>query len=554
MSTSRSAARMALRKLRTAARPNVHVTPPPPDMVVQFDLPVPMRDSTILRINVFRPRGHEPVPAIMSAHPYGKDNLPLASRRGTSVALQYHLAPQPDPITFSAYTGWEAPDPAVYTARGYAVVNCDLRGAGTSDGVGQPFSAQEGNDYYDLIEWVAAQPWCSGRVGLDGVSYLAISQYWAAAAGPPTLAAICPWEGMTDPYRDTFFPGGVREIGFSTLWSRVTSKSMRTDGDLAQAAGAHPERDGFWEAKCPTLEAIDVPLLICASFSDQSLHTRGAFEAYRRSGSGQKWLYTHRRGKWSTYYGADATATRLAFFDHFLKGLDNGWERRPSVRLAIHEDGDQPAVVTGETQWPPQDLSLRELRLDAASATLPGSGNAIAFVLPNGKVDFEWVIEEDLDVIGAMGLVVPVSLEGTDDMHLFVRVDKLRDGREVLFEGTMGFPRDSVSKGWQRLAHRELAAEATPLQPVHTACRAEPVRPGEVVEVQVELRQHATRFRRGDVLRVRVSGSWPFRSNRLTGTFAFAYVPSDQGRALIHLGGRLAFACRPSAVSDRKSQ
>jgi uncharacterized protein len=76
--------------------------------------------------------------------------------------------------------------------RGYAVVNCDLRGFGHSDGEGTMLSDAEAHDYYDLIEWAAAQPWSTGRVGLNGDSYLALSQWRVAALRPPHLAAICP--------------------------------------------------------------------------------------------------------------------------------------------------------------------------------------------------------------------------------------------------------------------------------------------------------------------------------------------------------------------------
>jgi putative CocE/NonD family hydrolase len=83
---------------------------------------------------------------------------------------------QTGPIEHSTLTGWEAPDPAWWVKQGYAVVNVDSRGAGTSQGTGALLSDQEALDYYDLIEWAASRPWCSGAVGLLGVSYLAMSQ------------------------------------------------------------------------------------------------------------------------------------------------------------------------------------------------------------------------------------------------------------------------------------------------------------------------------------------------------------------------------------------
>ena len=136
------------------------------------------------------------------------------------MSQQYRVLRQPSSLRFSSLTGWEAPDPVWWTAHGYVVVNCDLRGAGHSDGVCSLLSDQEGEDVYDLIEWAGQQPWSTGAVGMIGVSYLAISQWKAAALRPPHLKAIVPWEGWTDVYRDLARPGGIREIGFLKIWSR----------------------------------------------------------------------------------------------------------------------------------------------------------------------------------------------------------------------------------------------------------------------------------------------------------------------------------------------
>src|SRR5262249_49099014 len=154
------------------------------------DVPVRVRDGTTLRVNVFRPEVEDALfPVLMCAHPYGKDALPKRTPFGYLAPLMYRLLRQPDPVRFSALTTWEAPGPAFWVPRGYVVVNCDLRGCGHADGVGTLLSDQEAEDYYDLIEWAAAQPWSTGRVGLNGVSYLAISQWKVAALRPPHLAA-----------------------------------------------------------------------------------------------------------------------------------------------------------------------------------------------------------------------------------------------------------------------------------------------------------------------------------------------------------------------------
>src|SRR6516225_2046795 len=141
------AARYALRRLPGLVRPPMDVYEPGRGSVrVLRDLPVVVRDGTTLRVNVVLPAGAGRFPVLMSAHPYGKDNLPKRNRRGYRVSLQYRILRQTGPVRFSALTGWEAPDPAWWAAQGYAVVNCDLRGTGTSEGVTSLLSDQEGED------------------------------------------------------------------------------------------------------------------------------------------------------------------------------------------------------------------------------------------------------------------------------------------------------------------------------------------------------------------------------------------------------------------------
>ncbi len=556
---SRSPLGFAIRRIKTALRPKVTITPAPPSILAQWNVPITMRDGVTLRANVFRPKSDARVPVIMSAHPYGKDKIPARTRGGRSPNFQYRLFPQPDGIVISEWTGWEAPDPAALVLRGYAVVNCDLRGAGASEGVGEFFSEIEGRDYYDLIEWAAAQAWSNGRVGLDGVSYLAISQYFAAVQHPPHLSAICPWEGFSDVYRDFVYPGGVRENGFSRLWFHKTSQVARLRTNLEIEANRHTDRDAFWAERAAPLEEIEAPMLVCASFSDHSLHTRGSFEAYRRSASMQKWIYTHRSGKWSTYYGQEATETRLRFFDHFLKGADNGWDKEPAVRLAIYDTGSKPVSVTKEEAWPPNDLTWQRLWLcaDMALTHAPGRPWAISFDARGKGIRFSWTVTDDIDIIGPMALRLPIELKGVDDMNLFAGIRKFRRGQEILFEGSYGYARDIVSKGWQRAAHRELDASlATPAQPVHTDSRVEPLTPGKIVPLEIELRQHATRFLQNDILCLELRGTWFFARNPLTGQFPALYEPTPSGTCTVLTGGSneafLYFGSRPAEATDAK--
>jgi uncharacterized protein len=546
---------LAFRRIRNAIRPRVKVFKAPAGIHVDWDVPVKVRDGTTLRVNVFRPEGGTPAPVIMSAHPYGKDKIPARTRSGRGLDIQYRMLPQPHPIEISEWTSWEAPDPGVWVPQGYAVVNVDLRGGGTAEGIADLFSDQEAMDYYDVIEWAGIQSWSSGRVGLNGVSYLAISQYKVAALRPPHLAAICPWEGFSDLYRDFARPGGVREDGFTVIWDKGIKKGVRAHTQFRKEIVDRPERDEWYESTVPDLERIEVPIFVCGSFSDHSLHTQGSFEVFRRAGSLHKSLYTHRGGKWSAFYGKEATAARGRFFDHTLKGLDNGWEKEPTVRLAIYDAGPEPVAVVGEENWPPKDIQWRTLTLDAGRRTLVeepvgGPATSLSFDTHCDTAQFVWTVSEDIDMIGPMALRLYVEVRGADDVSIFAGVRKIRDGVEMQFEGSFGFSGDMVSKGWQRAAHREIDEElSSPSQPVHRHRFAQPLRDGEIVPVDIALRAHATRFLKGDVLRLDVRGSWHYPKDPLRGQFPIAYQSSPKATCVLHTGGafdaRLLVGTRP---------
>ncbi len=532
--------RYALDRLDGMLRVRARATPPPTGVSVDWDVPIAVRDGTVLRANVFRPAGGGRWPVIMSAHPYGKDDLPKPGRRGGQrVSLQYRVLRQPEPLSFSAWTSWEAPDPAFWVANGYAVVNCDLRGAGSSDGVGKLLSREESEDYHDLIEWAGAQSWSTGRVGLNGVSYLALSQYGAAATRPPSLAAICPWEGFSDPYRDLLLPGGIREQGFARMWSRGL-RNNRLAYDIRSMQRAHPLRDEFWQGLTPELERVATPMLVCGSFSDHCLHSGGSIRAFEQVRSPQRWLYTHRAGKWATYYSQEALATQLRFFDHFLQDADNGQPDVPRVRLAVHDVRDQPAEVRAEDDWPLPRTRWEPLHLlpDGRLVPEPGTGSgSIAFDLRRGEASFRHRVQEPLELTGPMALRLRVELRDCDDANLFVGVEKWRGGERVALEGSYGYGLDRVTTGWLKLSLRELDRERSrPWEPVHTYLNPQPLPPGEIVAADFRLRPSSTRFAPGDELRLVVRGRWLSARNPFTGQLPAAYVPSGPGTAILHCG------------------
>ena len=534
------------RLLRTAV-PKVKVTPPAPGIRFDRDVAVPMRDGVELRVNVFRPEREGRFPVIMSAHPYGKDVLPKRTPVGYLPLTRYRFIRQPDLVTHSAYTAWEAPDPSFWVPRGYVVVNVDLRGFGTSGGVGSLFSDQEAADYAEVIAWAARQPWSSGRVGLNGVSYLAISQWKVAALRPEGLAAICPWEGWSDVYHDVAYPGGVREEGFIRFWADMTEKAGRAADSLRAGQLAHPEWDDYWAARTAALERIEVPALICGSFSDQGLHARGCFEGFRRIASKHRFLYTHRGGKWSTYYSPEALALQARFFDCFLKAEDNGMREAAPVRLEIRRRGHEIHGVREERAWPPPGVNWTPLYLAPGELrrTSAASRAAVSFVAPDGGASFAFRAPDDFELVGPMKLRLHVELAEATDAHLFVAGSKVEhaagDGRlerrAVAFEGPFGFGRDVVARGWLRVAHRRIdQARSDDHRPFHPGDRAEPLGPGEIAPVDIEILPSATFFERGDLLRLDIQGRWFWRRSMFLGMFPCDYAPSPRARVVLHLG------------------
>jgi predicted acyl esterase len=530
-------ARYALARLLGLLRPLVEVSEPASGSPeVLRNLPVAVRDGTVLRVNVVLPTGGGRFPVLMSAHPYGKDNLPTRRGRRWRVPAQYRILRQVGRVRFSSLTGWEAPDPAWWAARGYAVANCDLRGAGTSGGEASLLSGQEAEDVYDLIEWAAVQRWSTGAVGMLGVSYLAISQWKAAALGPPHLKAICPWEGFTDAYRDLAFPGGIREQGFTRLWS-LALRTVRQSWRLTGQQRAHPLRDNWWQALVPDLGRITAPALVCGSFSDNNLHSRGSFRGWQQIGSPEKFLYTHRGGKWATFYSPGARDVQLTFFDRYLRGADV--PAPPRVRLEVRQSRDVITSVRDEDDWPLERAQWTPLYLTAAglTATPPSADGQITFDVRSQGVCWDWAVPADTEVTGPMALRLLVQANGAADINLFAGVEKWHGRTYVGFEGSYGFGRDRITTGWLKASLRELDQQASqPHEPVPACTRRQPLAPGQVVAVDIPLGPSATLFREGERLRLVIAGRWLWPVNPLTGQFPAAYQKSPKGHCTLHFG------------------
>lgn len=517
-----------------AAHNEVEVFPLPAGILVERDVGVTMPDGIRLSANVFRPeRSETPLPVILALTPYGKDSNP-AKTRETTLARRTAIGLGMGRYRVSECTPFEAPDPAYWVPHGYAVVHVDLRGCFKSQGERKVFSRKEIDDYSHIIAWAGTQPWSTGRVALHGVSYLAICQWHAAANQPAHLAAIVPWEGASDSYRDVRFHGGVPETAFARAWS-----SAMTGAKVAEQTG--PSRTPLI-SEVPNnqadLSAIRVPALICGSFSDQGLHTKGCFDAFKRISSQHKWLYTHGRGKWTVYYADDALAYQRQFLDHFLKGEDNGMLQRPRVRLEVRKTLEDYSVRE-EADWPIPGTDYRELYLDAASRTLvdrlPAQPGSVSYDAQAGEqVYFDRRFDAPCEITGHMRLKLWVSVERGDDLDLFVAVKKLdASGAEVTFEGRENHAGGPISNGWLRVSHRALdEARSQPYQPVLSHEQVQLIEPGQVVPVQIEILPSSTSFAAGESLRLVISGADIFSHAML-----HHRERCNAGRATLHLGG-----------------
>jgi predicted acyl esterase len=528
----------AYARARRAAllHPPVTVYPMPADIQKDEDVPVRMRDGVTLRLNLFRPAGTEGLlPVLLSAHPYGKDSVPKQKRGKWSLNPQFRIMNQPTPLRISDQTSWEAPDPVWWAQQGYAVINLDTRGGGHSEGRGDLLSDQEADDISEVIAWAAEQPWSNGRVGMLGVSYLAMSQYKVAALNPPALKAICPWEGFTDAYRDFFTPGGVVENGFAQVWLFLTKRVARLKTDFAAERRQHPLRDSWWEAVTPELPKIQVPILECTSFSDDNLHSVGSMRAFQKVSSTERHAYAHRGPKWATFYGEEARQHQLAFFDKHLRQEDVA--ALPVMRLEVRDRLDHIVEVRDEQAWPIARTDWRQLHLAASGAlsdTEPTTSGSVTFDLKRNTAAFEYRFEEDTELSGPMTLRLQVTTKGAADPRLFVGVEKWSHGSPVPFEGSYGYGRDRVAQGRLRLALRELdPVLSMPHQPEHTFRTLQPIRDGEEVEVLIPLSSSATLFHTGESLRLMVAGRYLQPRNPLFGHFPTHYQPSTSGKATI---------------------
>jgi predicted acyl esterase len=488
-------------------------------LVFERDVALTMSDGVVLRANVFRPQAPGRYPVVMAMGAYGKD-----VHFEDAFTPQWHVLKSlyPD-LDRQGSTGrflrWEVVDPERWVPDGFVVIQVDSRGTGRSEGYLDPFGPVETRDFYEWIEWAGVQDWSNGKVGLIGVSYLAIKQWQVAALRPPHLAAIVPWEGSSDFYRDGGHHGGIFSNSFTFAWwprqvlanqfgsgqsthrdrltgERTTGPALSEDilkGNRADHPAdrlAHPLDDAWNRARAPRLEAIDVPVLSAANWGGPGMHLRGNMEGFLHAGSAQKWLFAHIGTHYESFYLPHYVALQKRFFNHFLRGEDNGWQREPRVQLAIRRP-DGTATIRQEHEWPLARTAWTRFYLDAPTGQLgaepPAADGAASYRAMKDSVSFSTApFEHETEFTGPASLRLWVS-SSTSDMDVFAVLRVFDpEGKEATFIGA--HEQVPMAQGWLRASRRKTdPARSQPHRPWHTHDEVEKLTPGQAVALDVEI-------------------------------------------------------------------
>jgi predicted acyl esterase len=486
---------------------------------VEKDVPITTSDGIVLRANVYRPDVAGRFPVVMAQGVYGKD-VHFADAYAAQWEDLKRIYPGIDRDGSSGrYLRWETVDPERWVPDGYVVIQVDSRGTGKSPGYLDPRSPREMQDYYECIEWAGTREWTNGKVGLCGISYYAFTQWAVAAMRPPHLAAICPWEGFVDYYRDSTHQGGIfansftgawwprqvlanqygnaatrhrdRETGERTTGGPALSEAMlqgnRADypGDLLR----HPLDDEWYRERTPDLSRIEVPILSAGNWGGPGLHLRGNIEGFLHAGSREKWLSMHVGTHYESFYLPEYVAMQKRFFDRYLKGAANGWENEPRVQLSIRRpDGSvrrmEHEFPLARTQWTKFYLDAGRREIVRANPSVPSS---VSYEALGEGVSFSTApFTEETEITGFITARLWVS-SSTTDMDIFATLRMFApNGEEVVITGA--HEKTTLTKGWLRVSHRKVDPKrALPYRVFHAHDEVQKLTPGELYAVDVEI-------------------------------------------------------------------
>ena len=524
--------------------------PLPCDILLERDVPIRLRDGVTIYADVFRPVGDEACPALLAWSPYGKeiggqmlDDVPMRSG-----------------VPLSATSGlekFEGPDPAYWVAHGYAIVNPDKRGAYMSEGNLLYWGHEDALDGCDVIDWIASQKWSNGKVGMTGNSWLTVSQWFIAAERPEHLAAIAPWEGFCDHYRESGTRGGIPAPEFPEMIAETFASAHGMLEDQPRMIVERPFMCDYWEDKAARVENIEIPAYVVASYTN-SVHTHGSFAGFRRMASKEKWLRVHNTSEWFDYYTPENVEDLRRFFDHYLKGIDNGWKQTPRVRLSVLNPGGTDIVGRAEEDFPLARTQYHKLYLSAADSalltSLPADQAVSEYQSDSARheVTYRYRMERPTEITGYMKLHLWVSAPDHDDMDLAVRVEKLSRDGQPLPDRTGNL---IAATGLMRVSMRQLdEARSTEAEPYYTFTTEQKLKPGEIVPVEIEIWPMGLYFDEGEILQLTVGAYQPANAAIPFGSASisvprdgFTYMPG-QPVEMMTVGGNATQCADPAEV------
>lgn len=504
------------------------VSQPNYSITVEKRVRAPMRDGVHLSVDVFRPDGNERFPALLAYSPYWNEG-------------QYLPVPPGNPHPTASWGNFaiECGDSEYFASRGYAHVIANVRGTGESEGEYQLMGPLEQTDGYDLVEWIAAQPWCDGNVGMVGVSYFSWIQYLVAAQKPPHLKAISPLEGATDYYRDVCYRGGILSLGFLAYWNTELSDretTSQTERELSENALRvriertkeqnkdlrhlysvyqllcapkknpvlfdalmHPADEPWYHARSAYrhFDKIEAPVFCGAALDFADLHLPGGFSAWSGvTGAPKKFLIYPRFHLRPFYENHDLL---VRWFDHWLKGNDTGMLDEPPISLWVQGRDEWRC----EHEWPLARTEWTRLYLrenGRLSETAPETDEEPDSIRNLPYVSLDAVLDgipalvyrsdplaEDMEVTGPIALYLYAALDNNDGNWIVELRDVGPDGQAAV-----------ISKGWLKASFRELdETTSTPYRPWHACDRQMPVEPGEVEQYAIQIHDTSNVFLAG---------------------------------------------------------
>jgi putative CocE/NonD family hydrolase len=540
--------------------------------------------------------------------------LPAASGR-FPVAMKYDgYCEGTDPITCN-----EGHEASALLADGYAVLGVNLRGTGCSEGQFDFRNPVLNRDGAAAVEWAARQSWSAGHVGMFGDSFPGITQPGIAALHPAGLSAIAPWQIVDDVYRDVAYPGGVGNAEFGAFWglgdqpaashssalqgvqagdpqcaqSEAQQATVNPASNIFVAGEQHPYIDSYWNSKTVGAAAskINVPAFGCATWQDDEVGSRSTWTLWPRLNPARTWVVAANGYHAMCVNSKRVTAQLVDFFDRFVKGKRNSFEKTAHMQIWHETTGAadaEPTWVTSSPSWP-RALKTNRFHLGRGGAltAAPPSGvqpaddyvsptasagteNGIVFGqgnrlwkqpgTPRGAVAYTTAkLANTAELLGPASVDLWLKSTATDT-NLQATITEVRpDGQEVY-----------VNRGWLTASQRKLDQRASsPTMPVHTHLESDvqPLVPGAPTFMRLEVFPVDHVFRAGSRIRLVIdtpsqTGGWNFKplagggvnsilhDSKHPSTLAFGTVPGARaGAGYPTCDTLLNQPCRPDAFA-----